>query len=104
MNVRFSLVIGFMSVTMFMTIGRWSELKLVLVSQEVYGRRERLAMEKSGDEGCPFVGSLVGLSSFITPKPEFPILSANKLPLVSLSCEYHRASWALKSPNMRASL
>ena len=34
-KVRLSLVMGFISVTMFMMIGRWSDPRLVLVYQEV---------------------------------------------------------------------
>ena len=81
MKVLLSLVCGDMAVWIFMMIGRWSDPRLVLTSQDVKGSRLRLASEMSGEVGCVLVASLVGLSSFITPKSAFPILSAMSLPL-----------------------
>ena len=50
MKVLFSLLMGLISVSIVRTIGRWSEPSWVFTSQAVYGRRARLAREKSGDE------------------------------------------------------
>ena len=48
--------------------------------------------------------SLVGVSVFKTPKSERSISSEILLPLVSLSGENQRGSWALKSPRTRESV
>ena len=62
-------------------------------------------IELLGEVGWPLsdMGSLVGDSSFRTPKVEVPISSAIALPLVSMMEEFQRASWALKSPVIMAS-
>ena len=75
----------------------------MLVSQVMYGRRERLAKERSGEEGWPLVGSRVGLSSLRVARLESPISSAKVLPLASLSCECQSESWAFRSPRIRVS-
>ena len=43
----------------------------------MYGMRDIVASEMYGEEGCPFVGDLVGLSSFNVPKSEEPISLEN---------------------------
>ena len=60
-------------------------------------------MDRSGEEGCPVDGSLVGLSSFRMPSVELPISSENWFPLVSLMVECQRGSWAFMSPSIRSS-
>ena len=57
-----------------MMMGRWSELSLILVFHSARGRSSRLAKVMSGDVGLLLEGSLVGVSSFKTPKFESPIV------------------------------
>ena len=62
-----------------------------------------LAKERSGEVVWPFVGTLVGLSSFIVARLELLISSARSRPLALLIEECHRVSCALRSPRMRRS-
>ena len=103
-KVLFSLIMGLISVARVITMGRWSEPRLVNVSHEAYGSRARLAREMSGEDDCPLDGSLVGVSSFRVLRFEFPISSEVSVPLVSLSWVNQRGSCALKSPNTKQSV
>ena len=51
-----------------MRIGRWSELSVDRVFQEHEVMREVHANEISGELGCAFGGTLVGLSQLSIPK------------------------------------
>ena len=66
-----------------------------------------LVMVRSGDEVGPLEGILVGLSWFSTisvePSSASTIFSPRSAATVSVVEEYHRSSWALKSPIMRMS-
>ena len=61
------------------------------------------ARDMSGDDACPEEGSLVGWSSFRTPKLAAPISSENVLPLWSASAENQSVSCAFMSPMIRVS-
>ena len=58
-KVRLSLGWGWISVAQVMIMGRWSDPRVVWVSQVVYGRREREAREMSGEVVCPLEGRRV---------------------------------------------
>ena len=62
---------------------------------------------RSGDEFGPLEGTLVGLSWFSTISDELPSASTTLAPrsaaAVSVVEEYHRLSWALKTPIMSMS-
>ena len=75
----------------------------MFVSQEMKGRRSRLAREMSGDVACPLEGHLVGVSVFRTPILESAISSDNKLPLASSMDDHQRGSWAFMSPRTKVS-
>ena len=81
-----------MSVSKVITIGRWSDPRLVYTSHEAYGRIDMEAKDISGEDGGPLVGSLVGFSVFKVPRLDDPISSQNCLPRVSDSPECHRES------------
>ena len=71
--------------------------------QDVKGAMSRDAREMSGDDSCPFGGTLVGASAFKTARFELDKTSDNKLPLLSCMLENQRGSCALKSPRTRVS-
>ena len=82
--------------------GKWSDPSSVLGSHDMYGRRDMLAREMSGDVGWPpsLLGRRVGWSLFRTPWLLEFISSANVVPLASWRAEHQSESCALKSPNM----
>ena len=47
-----------------MSIGRWSELRVLRVVKSKSGAISGVAIARSGDEGVPCDGSLVGVSMF----------------------------------------
>lgn len=85
------------------TIGRWSELSLVLTFHSQAVIIEDEAIDMSGDVPGPLVGSLVGRSSFRTPYELDASSSAMSVPLLSLMDEFQSSSCALKSPRIRES-
>ncbi len=84
-------------------IGRWSELRAVIVFQSDEVTREEDASETSGELGAALLGIRVGESQLRTPRFELVIASARFLPLVSVDLEYHDGWCALKSPSTRVS-
>lgn len=54
----------------------------------------------SGEDGCPLVGRRVGVLVLRVPQLELSICCAISSPRLSCKLEYHRGSWALKSPVM----
>ena len=63
-------------------IGRWSEESFFSVFQEVEGRREKEARDKSGEVllSLALFGRRVGVSSFRIPTAESPMSFARSLP------------------------
>ena len=87
-----------------MEIGRWSELRKVSTDHELVGSMSRVARLRSGAV-LEFAVTLVGWSSFSTPRFEFSIQVAISSPRWSSSSRVcQRWLWALKSPSMRALL
>ena len=88
-------------------MGRWSELSDVMGCQLALRPIWLLVMVRSGEDVGPLEGILVGLSSLITMSVELssaPTISAPRsAATVSVVEEYHRSSWALKSPIIRMS-
>jgi len=88
-------------------MGRWSEFR---VARVVHSRSDTIvlvAMERSGEVGCPEEGSRVGESPLRRTREAAVRASKMSHPRVaareSLVCEYHAGLWALKSPKMRVS-
>ena len=88
-------------------IGRWSEFKVVLVSQLESMPKWELVIVISGEDGSPLEGTLVGLSWFITinwlVSRALLMLAPRVAALSSRVEENQRSSCALKSPIMRTS-
>ena len=82
MKVLFSLGIGLIVLERVMMIGRWSEDSFFSVFQEVEGRREKEARDKSGEVllSLALFGRRVGVSSFRIPTAESPMSFARSLP------------------------
>ena len=74
------------------TIGRWSDPSDLTVVHSITGSRDKLAKDISGEVGWPFDGSLVGISSFRTPKLESVMKSERSLPLLSSKLECQSVS------------
>ena len=88
-------------------IGRWSELRVVMVVKAKSGAISGVAIDRSGDEGVPNEGSLVWVLVLRVTKLEgmrrLLIRSPRASARLSLVCENHAELWALKSPRMRVS-
>ena len=84
-----------------MSMGTWSELRVVRVDQEAVKAMSGVEIEVSGEVGVALVGILVGELEFRAIELDWVIWSAISEPLVSDREEYQRSSWALKSPSMR---
>jgi len=90
------------SVGMEIRMGRWSELRVVMVCQEREGARWAEQRERSGEEGWPKEGTRVGESSlrrqrslpFKASTSASPRLAA----VLSRVRECQAGWWALKSP------
>ena len=102
--VRWCIGLIVKSICKLMRIGRWSEPRLVFISQLAEVIREDDANETSGEDGFVLLGSLVGESKLRIPKFEPELMLSNMLPLVSVELYYHAEWCALKSPSIRVSV
>ena len=91
----------------YRTIGRWSELRVVRVVNWKSIAISDEAIARSGEEGVPCEGSLVGVSELRVIRLEELRRSLIWCPRASarpsLVCENHAGLWALKFPRMRVS-
>ena len=88
-------------------MGRWSEFRVVIGCQLEFRPMCALVMVRSGEEGGPLEGILVGQSWLMTIRVELARASTILVPLSAAAAseveEYQRSSWALKSPMTRVS-
>ena len=88
-------------------MGRWSEFRVVIGCQSESRPMCALVIVRSGEEGGPLEGILVGLSWLMTisvePAKASTILAPRSAAAVSEVEECQRSSWALKSPMIRVS-
>ena len=89
-------------------MGRWSELRVVMVCQVREGARWAEQRDRSGEEGCPKEGSLVGESSLRRQRLLLFRASTTASPRLaavwSSVRECQAGWWALKSPTRMESL
>ena len=87
-----------------MSIGRWSEFRVVRVVHSKSVAISGVVIERSGEVGFPCLGSLVGVLVLRRTRSEgisaLRISSPRASARASLVCEYHAGLWALKSPRM----
>ena len=90
-----------------MRMGRWSEFRVVMVDHSRSVTISGVTIERSGDEGFPEEGSLVGESELSSTRldavRESRMVCPRAAARVSLVCENQAGLWALKSPRMRVS-
>ena len=90
-----------------MKMGRWSEFRVVIVDHSRSVTISGVTIERSGDEGFPEEGSLVGESELSSTRldavRESRMVCPRAAARVSLVCENQAGLWALKSPRMMES-
>ena len=90
-----------------MRMGRWSELRVVMVDHSRSGTISGVTIVRSGDEGLPKEGSLVGESELrrtrLKEMRESWMSCPRAAARVSLVCENQAGLWALKSPKIMES-
>ena len=90
-----------------MRIGKWSEFSVVRVFHSRSVAIAGVAMDRSGEEGFPWEGSLVGESVLSRTRLELRSASWMSLPRAAARespvWEYPAGLWALKSPRIMLS-